>query len=103
MQFVLRKLIFDVNLERAAKDQAKALTSTLRFWFRRKYNLPPTDDRYLDMTEEAMLVEFWAHYYYDQPEGESETSTDNFEAELAAMEAEMGALPDDDFEDISHG
>jgi len=98
---VRRKLIFDAGLERRAKDAAQAASTTVRFWFRRKYNLPPTDDRYLAMTEEAMLTEYWAHTYYEKPEGEWEGGTDNFEDELAAMDAEMGLPPADDFEDIS--
>jgi hypothetical protein len=100
---VRRRQIFDKSLERSAKDAAKLESGTVRFWFRRKYNLPPSDDRYLDMTEEAMLTEYWAHFYYEKPESVFEDGTDNFEEELAAMDAEMGIPPDDDFEDISHG
>ena len=29
-----------------------------RIWFRRKFNLPPTDERYLNMTDEGILLEF---------------------------------------------
>jgi len=65
--------------------------------------LPPTDPRYLDMTELAMLTEYWAHYYYDKPEGEFEGSTDDFDDLVAGMEADAGIPPDDDFEDISNG
>lgn len=100
-----RKLIFDENLKKVSRAAAKYLSGTVRFWFRKKYGLPPTDARYLDMTEEAMLTEYWAHYYYDQPAGEWESETDNFDDEVAAMDAQMGIHPDDvdDFEDISNG
>ena len=98
-----RKLIFEKRLERNAKDAAKEAASTVRFWFRRKYNLPPTDARYLEMTEEAMLTDYWSHYYYEKPDGEFEETTDNFEEQVAAMDAQMEALPDDDLEDISNG
>lgn len=103
MPSVRRKLIFDKKLQRDSKEAAKEVASTVRFWFRRKYSLPPTDPRYLDMTEAAMLTEYWAHYYYDKPSGEWEEDTDNFDEELTAMDAEMGIPPDDDFEDISNG
>jgi len=54
------------------------------------------------MTDEAMLTDYWAHYYYEKPDSEFESSTDNFEDEIAAMDAEFG-VNEDDFEDISHG
>lgn len=100
---VRRRLIFAKSRERDAKDLAREEASTIRFWFRRKYGLPPTDPRYLDMTELAMSVDYWAHYYYEKPEDEWEGGTDNFDEELAAMDAEMGIPPDGDFEDISNG
>lgn len=103
MPSVRRKLIFDENLESSTKAAAREAASTIRFWFRRKYNLPITDDRYLGMTEEGMSIDYWAHYYYDKPEAEWESGTDNFDEKVAAMEAEMAMPPDDDFEDISHG
>lgn len=90
-------------MERAAKDAAADLSTTARFWFRRKYGLPPTDERYLAMTDQDMLTEYWAHYYYDKPGGETEGSTDNYEDQLAALNDELGIPPDDDFEDISNG
>ncbi len=102
MPFVRRKLIFGKNLESLAKEAARASCRSVRFWFRRKYNLPESDERYLAMTDEAMLTDYWAHYYYEKPDSEFESSTDNFEDEIAAMDAEFG-VNEDDFEDISHG
>ncbi len=99
--YSLRKLIFSKSLERSAKDEAVEIAKTARFWFRKKYGLPPTDPRYLDMTDQAMLTEYWAHYYYDKPESEYEGGTDNYDDELAAMDAALGIANDDDFEDIS--
>lgn len=100
---VQRRLIFASSLERDAKDAAKEAAGTIRFWFRRKYNLPPTDDRYLDMTEAAMLTEYWSHVYYEKPNSVFEDGTDNFDEELALMDAEMGIPPDEEFEDVSNG
>jgi hypothetical protein len=93
-------LIFDANLEWSAKEAGKDEAKTARFWFRRKYGLTATDPRYLDMTEEGMLSDYWAHYYYDKPESEFEADTENYDDEVAAMEAEIDV---DDLEDISHG
>ena len=39
---------------------ARAQASKLTFWFRRHYNLSPLDPRYLDMTEEGIVVEYEA-------------------------------------------
>ncbi len=98
-----RRLIFVASLERDCKDAARKAASTVRFWYRKKYNLPITDARYLDLTDQDMLTDYWSHYYSDRSEDEWEGGTDNFDEELAAMDAEMGIPPDDDFEDISHG
>lgn len=100
---VRRKLIFDASLDRDTKDAAKEDAKSINFWFRRKYNLPPTDDRYLNMTKAAMLIEYWAHVYYEKPDSVFEDGTDNFAEELALMDAEMGIPPGDDFEDVSNG
>jgi hypothetical protein len=96
-------MIFVANRESAAKDVAREAATTARFWFRRKYNLPITDPRYLDMTEDGMLTDYWTHYYYEKPESEWEGGTDNFDEELAVMDAENGIPQDDDLEDISNG
>ena len=37
--------------------EASRQVSSLRYWFRRKYNLAPTDPRYLEMTDEGILLE----------------------------------------------
>lgn len=55
------------------------------------------------MTEEAMLTDYWSHYYYEKPEDEFEEGTDNFEDALAEMMGDDELPPDDDFEDISNG
>ena len=69
----------------------------MSFWFRRKYNLPPTDPRYLDMTPEGIEEEFWAHHYFDNPATESDEDTDfDADAVVAAMES-------DEWEEIVRG
>jgi len=42
------------------------LAGTYDLWFRRTYNLAPTDPRYLDATPEQMLTDYWAHHYDDR-------------------------------------
>lgn len=37
--------------------EASRQAISLRYWFRRKYNLAPTDPRYLEMTDEEILLE----------------------------------------------
>lgn len=37
------------------------------WWIRKHYNLPPTDQRFLDLTEEQISLE-WEHYKLDNPE-----------------------------------
>lgn len=64
------------------------MSETLEFAYRRRYNLPPTDPRFLDATEADMLVDHWAHRHWDDPKLRDEVVTDDFENELAQMEAE---------------
>jgi len=33
--------------------------NTVEYWFRNKYNLAPTDERFLSANRETMLVEYW--------------------------------------------
>lgn len=53
-----------------AKVKAEALslldTEASRIWFRRKFNLPPTDQRYLDMDDEGIQREFYIHQELDR-------------------------------------
>lgn len=64
------------------------MARTAEFWFRHKYRLPPTDERYLNMTVEGMLADFWAHHFFDNPKAaEQEVEDEDFdmEAELQRM------------------
>ena len=78
------------------------MSQTLAFQFRHRYNLPPTDPRFLDATEEEVAVDYWAHHYFDNPASEI-VEDDEFDAEAIqaqwAQEAEEGELPND-FEDV---
>ena len=64
------------------------MAGTMEFWFRRKYSLTPSDPRFLDMTVEGMMSEFWAHHYFDNPkaaEQEVEDADFDLDAELERL------------------
>jgi hypothetical protein len=63
----------------------------VEFWFRRKYNLTPNDPRFLDLTTEDLMTEYYAHLYFDDPtKAATEVVDDDFDvdAELAQINAE---------------
>lgn len=41
------------------------MVGTYELWFRRTFNLPPTDPRFLDMTRGEIIAEYWAHHRDD--------------------------------------
>lgn len=71
------------------------MADTYEFRFRRRYGLPPTDPRFLAATFEEIVIDYWAHAHMDDPKLRDEAITDDFDEQLAAMEAEMmEAFPD---------
>lgn len=40
--------------------------NTVEYWFRNKYNLAPTDNRFLSANREMMLVEYWTSILADR-------------------------------------
>ena len=77
------------------------MSQSVAFWFRRRYNLPPTDPRFLDATLFDMMSDFWAHHYAENPDAAKEAIDDDFnlDAELRLADQEAGDLPND-FEEI---
>lgn len=71
------------------------MADSLEFWYRRRFNLPPTDPRYLDASVEDMEDEYWAHHYNERPPGE-EAEDEDFD-----VEAEIAATSQDDWEEVS--
>lgn len=49
------------------EEIAKLPNERRLWWFRKLYNLPPTDPRFLDVTEEQIQLE-WEHYILDNPD-----------------------------------
>jgi hypothetical protein len=54
------------------------MAETYQFWFRRKYNLPPSDPRFLALTPEDVEAEYWA-YEYAEAGGKEEFEDDDFD------------------------
>lgn len=80
---------FARHARRRAKANGRFEAGTLAFWFRRKFNLPPNDPRFLTMTPEAIDAEWWAHHFAERPHDVIEDEDEDFDsaAVLAAIEA----------------
>lgn len=75
------------------------MAGTVVLWYRRRFNLPPNDPRFLDLTEQEILTEYWAHHYDDlraQGKPIEEYEDPDFDAE-----AERFMVDDDDYEDVT--
>lgn len=94
------------ELERKLTRQLQTLAYeqlfSVEFWYRRFYNLPPSDPRYLNTTPEEMAVEYWAYKLLERHRklikdgGESRKLEDllteeTFEEELEALDARLEA------------
>jgi hypothetical protein len=75
-------------MRRESRQKGRDRAQTLEFWFRRKFNLPPTDPRFLDLTLDDLTVEYWAWYFHEHPDGEVAEDDDfDKDAVIAAMES----------------
>lgn len=55
--------------------------------FRRRYNLPPTDDRFLNATREDIITDYWANFFTENPNvQEVEDEEYNVDDEIRKME-----------------
>lgn len=70
------------------------MARSVEFWFRRKYNLAPTDPRFLDATLDQIHAEFWAHEYANKPPGE-EIEDDEFDLGQVLKDMEEEGDPGD--------
>ncbi len=87
-----RKTDFADNLRKTARDRGLQLSQTFGFAFRRRYNLPPTDPRWLNATIEDVYLDVWAHAHVDNPKLRDEIFSTNFEEDYAEMEREALAM-----------
>ena len=67
-----------------------------RFWFRQKYNLPPKDPRFLQMTEEEIQIEFWACQFYEEILKGRAPTVDFFDTDYVDEALEKWAMEDDE-------
>jgi hypothetical protein len=98
----LRRALFEADQKKRARQNGLEMSKTAEFWFRRKYNLPPNDPRFLDLTVEDVLTEYYAHTYFDDPsKAQNEVVDDDFDvdAELAQINAEAEEELSDDPDD----
>jgi hypothetical protein len=84
---------FVQSAERRCKQQARELATSYQLAFRRRYNLPPTDPRYLDATTEDILTDYWANFYKDN--GQEEVEDDDFD-----LDAVVKSMDDGDWEEV---
>lgn len=77
---------------------------------RRKYNLMPTDPRWLELSTEDVIAEYYAHQYAEHGVPD-EVEDENFDAHLEELEKDLGlttpgadvevsAGPVDEFEEV---
>jgi hypothetical protein len=86
---------FAEETKRTARRRGKERSSTLEFWFRRKFNLAPTDPRFLDITADELAVEYHAWDSFERPVAE-EFEDDEFDRDaiLRDMETNPGNWED---------
>lgn len=88
-----RSAPFDRNRTRLAKRAGREQAHTHQLWFRNKYNLAPTDARYLRATEEQIEAEYWAYQYQANPVREEVEDEDfDLDAVVAGFEQPGGEL-----------
>ncbi len=99
---------FAQQLKRDAFHLGKQASLTLEFRFRQRYRLAPTDPRFLNATRAEMLIDHWAHEHAKNPNLQAPDITEDFDEEVARMEAEMLAAaaivaekPADDWEAVT--
>lgn len=77
-----------------SKKQGRNLADSLEFAFRRRYNLAPTDPRFLDATTEDILTDHWAHFY-SVPGTKEEVEDEAFN-----LDEVVNSMKDDDWEEV---
>jgi hypothetical protein len=71
------------------KQQARdnLTRDSLRRWWCKKYQLPPTSDEYLRYTLEQMFIEYWEDYYEQHPHEVLESGNVRFVTEDPTINA----------------
>jgi hypothetical protein len=81
--------------EQRCKKQARDLVGSIQFAFRRRYNLAPTDPRFLDATTEDILSDHWTHIFHAYGVKVEEVEDDEF-----VLEAAIKSMDDGDWEEV---
>jgi hypothetical protein len=97
-----RRSPFAESQQRVAKEAGLELSKRVEFDFRRRYNLPPNDPRFLELTFEDILTDWWAHRYTDDPKLAEEVVDEDFDPDDVARQigAEVELPPYDDWEEL---
>lgn len=85
---------------RAAQEEAWDTLFSLEVWYRRHYNLPSTDPRFLSVTHAEMRADFWSHvflerYHKAQKDGREIKGVDDllledsFDEQLEALDRQL--------------
>ena len=61
------------------------------FLYRRRYALPPTDERWLDSTVADVVLDYYAHLVTDNPKLREEFVNPDFDDDMAELEARAEA------------
>lgn len=81
-----------------ARELGRQRHKTVEFWYRHKYNLPVTDQRFLDATIEEMMADYFAHTFFEDPKAAEEVVDEEFDPDDVARL--IGAELPDDMEDL---
>lgn len=92
-----RSALFVADRNLRAKTEGLARFKTVEFWYRRKYSLPATDPRFLAVTVDEMLADYYAHLFFDDPKAAETVEDENFDQDAVAREIGFAG---DDWEDV---
>jgi len=87
---------FASQIKARGRQQGKALSQSLEWWWRNRWGLSATDPRYLEATIEEMAVDYWATRYAAEP------SLDDHEFDNPDFDADVDAMlqADEDWEEV---
>jgi hypothetical protein len=93
--YAKRSCLFARKLRQESQQKARDHLHSYEWHFRRRYNLPPTDPRFLAATQEDMAIDYWAHFYHDHPnQAATEIEDEDFDLEEIKRKAENGEWED---------
>lgn len=83
-----------MELRRNGRTWGLALSETIGFEFRRRYGLTPRDPRYLELTDDEIEVDYWAHMHAENPKLREEEFDPEFDQAAADLDKELSGVPD---------